>query len=324
MATIFSPAAEPGPSPPAPAATKKAAAAATTAGEASYMARAAAQLLEEQGREAAAARDQALEEQGRAAWQTVSADGPVTEESFMQVRACHPSCTRRSSSRFIPPTLPRASGERLTDRPARSCSRTQWYKSAMKPTESTKKKPAKKKRAAGGGAAAPDAKRQALLPGAAAPAPAALSKGKRTALLKALTTTLKAAAAARKTKWHEGDSAKLAASTVIDGADFLALFPGIDMSKKGVTTSFSMSADQIATAFGDVKLKVACWSQSYRAFQKAYKTGSKPVSLVSAEGKYSSNTSTLTMKFQVRVSGGGGYGGYSSMYGGGYGLGDDY
>ena len=128
-------------------------------------------------------------------------------------------------------------------------------------------------------------------------------KAKRNALLKALATALKSAASGKKTKWHEGDSDKLAASTVVGTDEFLALFPGVEMSKKGVTTSFSISSDQITAAFGDMTLKVATWSKSYRAFQKAYQTGSKPVSVVSAEGKYSSNTSTLTMKFNVRVAG---------------------
>lgn len=141
-------------------------------------------------------------------------------------------------------------------------------------------------------------------------------------MLKALTTALKAAAGSKKTKWHEGDSDKLTASTVVDGDDLLALLPGVAMNKKGVTTSFSMTSAQITEAFGDVKLKVATWSRSRRAFQKAYQTGSKPVSLLSAEGKYSSNTSTLTMKFNVRVAGGsnGHYGGF----GWGLAYGDDY
>lgn len=130
---------------------------------------------------------------------------------------------------------------------------------------------------------------------------------------------MKGAASSKKTKWHEGDSDKLAASAVVDVNDFLALFPGVEMSKKGVTTSFSMTSEQITRAFGDVNLKVPTWSKSYRAFQKAYKTGSKPVSLVSAEGKYSNNTSTLTIKFNVRVAGGSnGFGWGPSPFG------DDY
>ena len=93
------------------------------------------------------------------------------------------------------------------------------------------------------------------------------------------------------------------------------------LTKKGVTTSFTLSQSDIAQVF-DLKVKVATWSQSHRAFQKAYKTGSKEVSFPSAEGKYSSGTSTVTIKFDVRVAGGsyGGYGGYG--FGGGYG--DDY
>lgn len=58
-------------------------------------------------------------------------------------------------------------------------------------------------------------------------------KAKRNALLKALATALKSAASGKKTKWHEGDSDKLAASTVAGADEFLALFPGVEMSKKG-------------------------------------------------------------------------------------------
>lgn len=91
MAALFSPAAEPAPSPPVAA---KLAAAST--GEAAYMERAAKQLKEEveaarsraaeqlkEGVEAA--RIQTLEEQARAAWAQLNSDGPVAEEAFVKV-----------------------------------------------------------------------------------------------------------------------------------------------------------------------------------------------------------------------------------------------
>ena len=165
------------------------------------------------------------------------------------------------------------------------------------------------------------------LPGATAtPTPAQHKKSaaKTKALLKAVGTSLKGAIKGRAAKWHEGDRAMLAGSTVCDADEFAALFPGVVLTKKGVTTSFSLGASDIARAFGDLKCKIPTWTQSHRAFQKAYKTGSKEVTLPSAEGKYSSGTSTVTIKFDVRVAGGygGSYGGYGSF--GGLGHGDDY
>jgi hypothetical protein len=90
MAALFSPAAEPAPSPPV------AAKLAASAGEAAYMERAAKQLKEEveaarnraaeqlkEGVEAA--RIQTLEEQARAAWAQLNSDGPVAEEAFVKV-----------------------------------------------------------------------------------------------------------------------------------------------------------------------------------------------------------------------------------------------
>lgn len=101
--------------------------------------------------------------------------------------------------------------------------------------------------------------------------------------------------------------------------DFAALakdvFAGVALAKKGVTTSFALTKDQIAAAFPDAaKLSVPTWSQPRRgSFQKAWKTGTQGVSLESAEGKYSTGTSTLTLKFSARVAGGGCYGGDSFM-----------
>eukprot|EP01047_Picozoa_sp_COSAG01_P059247 COSAG01_NODE_7087_length_3359_cov_1.144479_3_plen_263_part_00 len=175
----------------------------------------------------------------------------------------------------------------------------------------------------------PAAKRQQqlLLPGAAvaaAPraAPPAMGKGKRTAMLKAVASSVKAAIKAKKPKWHAGDTEKLNGTTVCDPEAVAQLFPGVTMTKKGVTTSFHLASGDIAAVFGaSLKAKVATWSRTRRAFEKSYKTGSQEMSFVSAEGKYSTGTSTLTLKFAVNVPGGysgGGFGGY----GGGYG--DDY
>lgn len=74
MAAMFSPAAEPAPSPPVAAKL-----AAST--EAAYMERAAKQLKEQ----VEAARIQTLEEQARAAWAQLNSDGPVAEETFVKV-----------------------------------------------------------------------------------------------------------------------------------------------------------------------------------------------------------------------------------------------
>jgi hypothetical protein len=75
------------------------------------------------------------------------------------------------------------------------------------------------------------------------------------------------------------------------------------MEKKGVTTKFDLSANDIASSFGDINVKVPTWSHTRRAFDRAYKTGSAPVSLLKAEGKYSTGTSTLTVKFTCKVAG---------------------
>ena len=174
------------------------------------------------------------------------------------------------------------------------------------------------KRAIDSASEAPAAKKPRAAPASSAAAasgtaPAALSKGKRTALLKAVSTSLKAAIKGKKTKWHAGDSDTLAGSTVCDASDFAALFPGVSMTKKGVATSFTLDGDSLAAAFGDSKLSVPTW-QAARSFQKAHKTGSEEVAIVSAEGKYSTGTSTLTLKFSLKVAGGRGYGGCGSDY----------
>ena len=110
------------------------------------------------------------------------------------------------------------------------------------------------------------------------------------------------------------------------------------MSTKGVTSSFSLEGDALKAAFGDVKISVPTWSRPRRSFEKvtkylihfklqraspltphpspstssdqAYKTGSEEVSLLSGAAKYSTGTSTLTIKFDLKVAGGGGYGCY--------------
>ena len=70
----------------------------------------------------------------------------------------------------------------------------------------------------------------------------------------------------------------------MDASEFAALFPGIG-TKKGVTTSFSLSSEAVAETFGNLKISVPTWSRTH-SFQKAYKTGSQSVSLLSAgEGR---------------------------------------
>ena len=65
------------------------------------------------------------------------------------------------------------------------------------------------------------------------------------------------------------------------------------------------------------KFSVPTWSTA-RAFQKAYKTGNEKVSLTSATGKFSTGTSTLTIKFSISVASYGGGGGFYFMSRGGY------
>ncbi|KAJ1456761.1 hypothetical protein M885DRAFT_563868 [Pelagophyceae sp. CCMP2097] len=183
----------------------------------------------------------------------------------------------------------------LSQQPLTEASFVEWY------VASGAHATAKKRASADAPPAKPPAKRQALLPTQGAPAP--LGKGKRNALLKAVTNSLKAAIKGKKTKWHSGDRNVMAGSSVMDAADFAALFPSVAMVQKGVVTSFPLSGDELAVLFGDVKLSVPTWTQSMRAFEKAHKTGSADVALAHAEGKYSSGTSTLTIKFSLVVSG---------------------
>ena len=118
-------------------------------------------------------------------------------------------------------------------------------------------------------------------------------------------------------KWHMGDSETLAGTTVCDPSEFAALFPGTVMSSKGgALTTFSLSQSELDAAFGELlKAKVNTFNHP-RAFAKSFKTGSADLSFVSAEGKYSKGTSTLSLKFTARAGGGGGGGGFG-------GFGDD-
>ena len=155
------------------------------------------------------------------------------------------------------------------------------------------------------------------VPAAKKAKPAPLAKGKRTALLKGVATTLKTAVKAK--KWHAGDMQTLPGTTVCDASDFGELFPGVNMkSSGGVVTSFSLDEEQIAAAFGALlaKVNVQTWNHP-RAFAKSYKTGSTALSFHSADGKYSTGTSVLTLKFNASAGGGG-------MFGFGGGDGCDY
>lgn len=169
--------------------------------------------------------------------------------------------------------------------------------------------------------AAPTAKKQALMPGASAAATSTLSKGKRTALLKSVGQSLKASVKAKKTKWHAGDRDVQNGTAVMDPSEFAALFSGTSavMTKKGVTTTFSLNENDTKSMFGDLKISTPTWSRTRPgSFQKAYKTGSESVSVLSAEGKYSTGTSTLTLKFSVRVEGGYGSCGMYGLFGADY------
>lgn len=177
-----------------------------------------------------------------------------------------------------------------------------WYMSQPQLGAPT---PKKKRAAAAPAAAAPTAKKQATMPGAGA----ILPKGKRNALIKAVSTSLKAAIKGQKAKWHAGDAKTLPGSAVVDAADFALLFSGAAMTKKGVTTSFALVDASLAAAFGDFKCSVPTWSRTRRSFEKAYKTGSEAVTIKSAAGKYSTGTSTVTLKFDLQIAGGYGRGG---------------
>mmetsp|Transcript_10739 Transcript_10739/g.13578 ORF Transcript_10739/g.13578 Transcript_10739/m.13578 type:complete len:258 (-) Transcript_10739:102-875(-) len=172
-----------------------------------------------------------------------------------------------------------------------------WYATHNKKTKkraaSASTKPAAKKQ------------HQVVLSGVGASEQPTLTKGKRTALLKAVISSLKTTIKAKATKWHAGDRDVKAGTAVMDPNEFVALFPGVPMTKKGVTTSFSLTEELITTMFGSLtdKLSVPTFSQP-RSFQKGYKTGSQSVSLLCAEGKYSTGTSTLTLKFALIIGGG--------------------
>jgi len=173
-----------------------------------------------------------------------------------------------------------------------------WYATQYKKTNihaassSSNSKPVTKKR-----------KTLTVLHGAETSQQPTLTKGKRTALLKAITSSLKTSIKTKKTKWHAGDTDVKAGTAVMDANEFVALFPDVTMTKKGVTTSFSLTKETLTHTFGENKLNVQTWSIS-RNFQTAYKTGSQNVSLLSADGKYSTGTSTLTLKFTVSIGGG--------------------
>ena len=152
--------------------------------------------------------------------------------------------------------------------------------------------------------AAKKARAQAPLPGASA-----LTKGARTALLRSVCTTLKANIKAKKPRWHRGDRETIAGTSVMARTDFAALarsaFPDVALTTKGVTTTFSLPKAKLAAVEQHFKMAIATWSRPRRgSFRKAWKTGLEPIELVATEGKYSTGTSTMTLKVQVRVAGG--------------------
>ena len=158
------------------------------------------------------------------------------------------------------------------------------------------------------------AKKQGLLPGASAPAPAPAAttfpKGKRSVLLKCVVTSFKGAMKSKKTNWHCGDVLSFSGSTMCDVADVPLLFPGVALSQGGgVLTTFKMDAEQLSTHFAGLLkgVKVTTWSQP-RSFRKAHRTGSQELSFLSAEGKFSKSTSTLSLKLMVECGGGDEYG----------------
>ena len=109
---------------------------------------------------------------------------------------------------------------------------------------SSKSKPATKKQ-----------KTLTVLPGAETSQPTLLTKGKRTALLKAITSSLKTSIKTKKTKWHAGDIDVKAGTAVMDANEFVALFPDVTMTKKGVTTSFSLTKETLTNTFGETRHK---------------------------------------------------------------------
>jgi len=228
------------------------------------------------------------EEQAHAAWEAIAK--PVTEESFV---AWYMSTHNKKADKKAEPKRP---AEAMT-------------------TPFTMADPAKRQALGLGAVPASAGAATIRTPAPSTPAASSLSKGKRTALLKGVVVTLKAAIKAK--KWHMGDSETLAGTTVCDPSEFAALFPGTVMSSKGgALTTFSLSQSELDAAFGELlKAKVNTFNHP-RAFAKSFKTGSADLSFVSAEGKYSKGTSTLSLKFTARAGGGGGGGGFG-------GFGDD-
>jgi hypothetical protein len=127
-------------------------------------------------------------------------------------------------------------------------------------------------------------------------APLASRKGKNTAFLKGLSKALKTNAKGK--RWHTGDREVLTGSLVLAADDFAALLAGIPVTATSpVITSFSLSCEELTTLFGTAlgAINVKTWSRP-RSFRKSYSTGMNAITFRGAEGRFSKNTSTLTLK----------------------------
>ena len=161
----------------------------------------------------------------------------------------------------------------------------------------------------------------AVVPAVTIPAPAPVtavsavkSKGKYTALLKGLSKVLKTNAKGK--RWHTGDREVLTGSIVLGADDFAAMLAGVAVTATSpVITSFSLSTEELTTLFGTAlgAINVKTWSRP-RSFRKSYSTGMTELVFCGAEGRYSKNTSTLTLKASA-VCGEG-----SDIFGGMFGL----
>lgn len=137
---------------------------------------------------------------------------------------------------------------------------------------------------------------------AAAPPPRALQKmpAASKALLKGLTKALHVATRA-KARWHVGDFETISAGVVMSPDDFASIMQatGVELAKapSSVLTTFDLTKAQLMALLGADKMKCAVRTWSHGGgFRKTYQTGRAPVEYERAEGKYSSSTSTMTLK----------------------------
>ena len=166
-------------------------------------------------------------------------------------------------------------------------------------------------------------RRQALLPGAAAPSAAGLAKGKRQALLKAVGASLKAAVKGKEDEVAQGRTRRRCrARRSARRGRVQAALPGRHDGDEGRDDELRARGRRARGGLWrpeDLRADVEPHAPLVpEGAQDGLRGG---VSVASAEGKYSTGTSTLTIKFCLRVAGGcGDYGGFGGF--GGFGPAD--